>query len=430
MNLIDKLHSLPKDIELLLDKVRDCAEATGLKVYLVGGMVRDLIVGREDYDLDIVVEGDAHFFAQALAGGLGVDYKKHTSFGTATVYSSPVKIDLATARKETYAHDGALPEIEPSTLEDDLIRRDFTLNALALSLNADNFGELIDFYSGCKHLNQGKLCILHDKSFMDDPTRILRGIRFKERFGFRFGSQTSILLKEAMLFNALNKVSKHRIKEELISMFNEENVVAIIETLYRSTSFSFFASEDASKRPDSNLLNKVNKTLVWFDKNFPHEDDIDKSLIYFMVLFCGLNDEEVYEIVQNFAFNKTQRSKIMSALNCVVSSVARAEAASQIYKVLEPLSLEAIIFFYAKARDQEVKEKILHFYSKLKHISLEISGKDLKELGVEPAHIYSEILEETLHHKIDGKAPTKEHELERVKEIRTKIKTRKHRKER
>jgi len=222
MNLKKKLDRLPAGVGRLIKAVRICAEKGNFRVYLVGGIVRDLILGRAKFDLDIVVENDAIKFAKLLSGYLGADFRRHHSFRTATVFSSPSKIDLATSRREVYHRWGALPCVEPSCLKDDLRRRDFTINAIAMSLNKDSFANIIDYFGGVSDLKKGIIRILHENSFLDDPTRLFRGIRFKERFGFKFDSKTSRCFRQAIKLRALNFVNEHRLRDESILILKEK----------------------------------------------------------------------------------------------------------------------------------------------------------------------------------------------------------------
>lgn len=216
----------------LLKYIGDCAKATGYRAFLVGGTVRDIILGRDNLDLDITVEGDARppegvnarsgaaiKLGEALAKELDGRLIAHKMFGTCSLtLKNKLKIDFATARRETYELPAALPKVEPSSLEDDLARRDFTINAMAVSLNKEDFGQLIDFFGGRKDLAKGIIRVMHDKSFIDDPTRIFRAIRFEKRFKFAIDKHTFQLIEEAIKKGMLGKLSKYRIKKEAVKL--------------------------------------------------------------------------------------------------------------------------------------------------------------------------------------------------------------------
>jgi tRNA nucleotidyltransferase (CCA-adding enzyme) len=239
MNLAHQLHTLPRGIQHLIREVSRLAHQKHVRVYLVGGIVRDLILKRKNFDLDVVVEGDAITFARKIADILDAPVRVHRGFGTATVLSTPVTIDCATAREETYKRSGAMPAVRPSTLKEDLKRRDFTINAVALSLNDDDFGAIIDFFDGCDDIKRGVVRILHENSFIDDPTRICRAIRFKERFGFRYDRATLAALKSAAQQKALSWVSAGRLHRELVAMSQESRSARCRAGLVRLTGLDF-----------------------------------------------------------------------------------------------------------------------------------------------------------------------------------------------
>jgi len=200
------LSRLPYEIRDLVHRASGLARETNLSAYIVGGLVRDLLLGFKNFDLDIVVERDGIRFAEKFAAILKARLIRHRRFGTATVICRcGLKVDIATARREYYPQAGGLPVVSPGTLEDDLLRRDFTINAMAISINRADFGRIIDLFDGRSDLRDKKIRILHDLSFIDDPTRILRAIRFEKRYSFSIEANTLRLLKEASRKNMLGK---------------------------------------------------------------------------------------------------------------------------------------------------------------------------------------------------------------------------------
>ncbi|MDZ4383153.1 MAG: CBS domain-containing protein, partial [Thermodesulfovibrionia bacterium] len=180
----------PKEIFEILRLSGEVAKELNFSAYLVGGSVRDLLRGEANFDIDIVIEGDGIIFAQALGKKLKAKVKTHQRFGTAVVITDTLKFDVATARTEYYESPGALPKVEMSSIKKDLYRRDFTINTLAIKLNPENFGQLIDFFGGQRDLKEKTIKILHNLSFIEDPTRAFRAIRFSERFGFKLSKHT------------------------------------------------------------------------------------------------------------------------------------------------------------------------------------------------------------------------------------------------
>ena len=208
---------LAKQTVELLHLVGDAANERGWRAYLVGGPVRDLLLGEKISDIDIAVEGDAIELGRELAARFKAKMVAHPKFGTCTIAGlKSHSVDLATARKETYAKPAAYPDVEPSTLRDDLFRRDFTINAMAMSINKTDFGDLIDYFGGKRDIDKHLIRVLHDKSFIDDPTRILRAARFAKRFGFGIEPRTGRLMAEAVKDGMLELLGAHRVRKEAL----------------------------------------------------------------------------------------------------------------------------------------------------------------------------------------------------------------------
>ncbi|GAI51444.1 unnamed protein product, partial [marine sediment metagenome] len=213
-NLSSQLEEyLPQQILKLVKDAGEKASKLGQELYLVGGAVRDLFLGRANFDLDLVVEGDAIKLAQELAKDGQAKLTVHPRFGTAKLSYTDFSLDLATARRETYSQPGALPTVQPGSLTDDLRRRDFSINAMALCLTPDRFGELVDLYHSKDDLDNGLIRILHPRSFIDDATRILRGLRYEQRLGFKLEPKTAELLRRDAAM--LDTISGDRIRHEL-----------------------------------------------------------------------------------------------------------------------------------------------------------------------------------------------------------------------
>lgn len=211
----------PKKSFDMIRKVGRLADKEGIRAYIVGGPVRDLLLDLSNYDLDFVVEADATEFARKLNKGIMGDLKIYRAFKTATITYRDFRIDIVTARSESYKRPGSYPDVKPGTIKEDLFRRDFTINAMAVSINKKDLGELVDFYNGLKDLREGVIRVMHDKSFMDDATRIFRAVRFCARFDFRIERHTKGLMKKAVLGGFLGEVNRGRIKKE-VELFLKE----------------------------------------------------------------------------------------------------------------------------------------------------------------------------------------------------------------
>jgi len=223
MNIKSKIEAaFPSKAFTLVREVGLKAGSLKYRTYLVGGTVRDIILDRNHIDIDITVEGDAIKLGKVLAKDTGAAITVYKSFGTCTlVFKDGSKIDLATARRETYKRPGAMPTIKPSTLKEDLKRRDFTINAIAASIMAKDFGKIYDLFNGTGDLKSGIIRIMHSKSFADDPTRIFRARRFAARFGFKIEPKTDLLMKKALINRALDTISPGRIQKELMLISKE-----------------------------------------------------------------------------------------------------------------------------------------------------------------------------------------------------------------
>ena len=222
---------LPKALEPVLDAV--VAVSDGYDgVYLVGGSVRDILLGEPNFDVDVVVEGDAIALARALAEELDGRVRAHKQFGTAVVlYGEDERVDVVTARSESYHAPAVLPTVEPGSIDDDLHRRDFTINAMAVSLKGENLGQLVDPFGGRDDLEAGRIRILHDRSFVDDPTRILRAIRYEDRYGFRMDDETVRLARECIETGHVGDLSGARLRDELEALLEEGDVSHAIPRL-------------------------------------------------------------------------------------------------------------------------------------------------------------------------------------------------------
>lgn len=218
----------------LLRRAGGLARARGERAFLVGGSVRDLLLGRAGRDLDLVVEGDAPGLARALAVELRGESRTHAAFGTATVeLPGGIRLDLATARRERYAGPAALPAVERADLRSDLLRRDFTFNCLALDLSPGRFGELIDPCGGLEDLRAGRVRVLHDRSFVDDPTRVFRALRLAARLGFRAAPRTARLLDAALEAGMIERLSPARLRREIVAALEGEEAAATVRALQR-----------------------------------------------------------------------------------------------------------------------------------------------------------------------------------------------------
>ena len=416
------LRKLSAEIQDLICLTGDTADKNNMRAYLVGGFVRDLILKVDNFDLDIVIEGDGIKFAEKLSVHLDAKLIRHKRFGTATIVVKPhLKLDIASARSEMYPHPASLPVVKPGTLRDDLFRRDFTVNAMAISINHSDFGTLIDYFSGRSDLAAGRIGVLHDLSFIDDPTRILRGIRFEQRYDFKIEPHTLNLLKDAVKQKMLEKINPQRTRDELILMFKEKDPVKEIKRLNKLVGFDFISSKISVSLRMYNLLDFVQKEIGWFKETYPRYRYLDIWLIYFMALIDKLSVIEAQGLCKKFALNKGEQIRIISFKNIEaklsLSLNKKGLLSSEIFYMLEPLSYEVIILLLAKYKTRNILKNIKVFFDVLNGMRILTSGHDLRRLGVVPGPGYQKLFTEVLEAKLDGKVSTKAQELKLIRKL-------------
>jgi len=414
--LKDYLKKLPKKILGLIDLVQQTASLEKINAYLVGGFVRDLLLGVPNLDLDIVVEGDGISFSEKLAGRLKAKLIRHKRFGTATVVLTPHrKIDIASARQESYPHPGQLPQVRSGSLKDDLFRRDFTINAMALSLSEEDFARLIDYFGGRQDLKHKKIRVLHDASFLDDPTRILRAIRFEQRYGFRIEPRTFGCLKQAVKLHMLEKVQPHRLRDDLILVLKEEHPLKEIRRLNSLVGFKFISPRLKLDKRTYALLGSLEKNIKWFEKVHPQRRALDRWLIFFL----GLTDS--ISLNETRRFRKGEAKRIYSCRRIKPRHLKGLQKKnvlpSGIFGLLEPLSYEAILFLKAKYKNIFLQKHIEEFLRVYNHIRILTCGDDLRQRGVRPGPAYQKIFSRLLKARLDGLISTKEEELRLVERL-------------
>jgi len=436
------LNRLPKEILDLIYLARDIAHFNNMPVYLIGGFVRDLLLGVKNLDLDIVVEGDGIKFAEDFASRLKAKLIRHRRFGTATILinkphlnpvrdhrviqkkvdvSNGVKIDIASSRKEFYPQPGHLPLVTSGTLKDDLFRRDFTINAMAISISYDNFGRLLDCFGGKADLDNKKMRILHNLSFMDDPTRILRAIRFEKRYNFRIEPKTLKLIKEAVKNRMLEKVEPQRIRDELILMLKEKQPIKEIKRLQNLAGFNFISPHAAASKKTYKLLGSVERQISWFKRGRRQRRVLDTWLMYFMGIIDFLAIRDVKSICKKFAFRKGEEKRIVGYKKInrkfILGLNKEKVKPSRIFALLEPLSYEVILLLKAKYKNRRIQKHIEKFFKDYNGTRIHISGDDLHRLGIVPSPRYQKIFKKVLNAKLNGLVTTKEEELALIKKL-------------
>ncbi|MEE8300339.1 MAG: CBS domain-containing protein [Desulfatiglandales bacterium] len=412
---------LPDKIIRLLRDLGGIADKLDYNAYLVGGLVRDVILKRKNLDVDVVIEGDGIKFARSFATHFGVKVRSYPKFGTA-VLTMPdgFKIDVATARMEHYESPAALPEVKVSSLRRDFFRRDFTINTLAVHLNKGHYGTLIDYFGAMRDIKERTLRVIHNLSFVEDPTRILRAIRFEQRFGFRIGKLTETLIQNAVNIRCFENLSGQRLFIELQMILKEEDPIGAIERMYGYDLLKFISPELRLTEEVRNILKEIKGVLVWFDLLYLGIA-YDPWRVYFLGLSSCLNDDAFKDLIKRLELRDKEMVDMISArqeAGCVLKELYNLKDKKRysIYRTLSPLPAEVLLYAMAKTKREKTKRAISTFFTKLKGTEVLLKGKDLIAMGFKPGPSFKEIFEGVLEAKLEGDVSTKEDEIEFVKD--------------
>jgi len=422
---------LPPNLLAFLKKASKMAKEMGYSLYPVGGFVRDLLLGTPTLDIDLVVEGDAIALAHRLAQEVGGRVHGHSRFGTAKLIfseESPVaplsSLDFVTARTEFYEHPTALPSVERSSIKQDLHRRDFTINTLAISLDEESYGELLDFYGGEKDIEQGLIRVLHNLSFVEDPTRILRAIRLEQRLGFKVEERTEELIHDAL--DLLHRVSGERIYQELEAIFREEQPTKALERLQ---SLEVLSHIHPALRYDDKLGEKIEalpqglrewKALACQ----PEEAEPlgappqDEPVLYLAFLADEAESQEMESLISRLKLRAKEARTLrqVAQLRTLVPQLSKKGLSrSGLYHLLRPYSSQAIFLLWLTTK--ALKKRLELYHKKLACVEPLLDGQDLKRLGVPPGPIYGQILEALRDARLDGKVRSRKGEERLVKEF-------------
>jgi len=407
---------LSADLIKRLQQIGEVADDIGCEAFVVGGFVRDLFLYRQDEDLDIVIEGEGIAFARKYAKLVGARVHTHEKFGTAVIiFPDGFKIDVASARMEYYKFPAALPVVEMSSIKLDLYRRDFTINTLAIQLNPDKFGTLIDFFAARKDIKEKIIRILHNLSFVEDPTRVFRAIRFEQRFEFTIGKLTAGLISNAVAMDFFRGLSGKRVFTELRLIMEEKNSASAI---MRLNDFDLLKVIHPSITLDKIFiahLKSVKEILSWHDLLFLDEV-YKKWIVFFLVVINQCNAKRTQEICRRFElapeYEKIFCVERFEADKCG-SWLERNQRVSDsvLYRKLSGFRTELILYLMAATRKQAVKKSISHFFTNLRRTGISLKGRDLKKMKLTPGPVYRQVLSAVLDAKLDGKLKTKEDEI-------------------
>ena len=409
--------SIASELEAL-DRLQPAFEAIAAAgegydgVYLVGGTVRDILLGEASFDVDVAVEGDAIELAEQIAGELGGRARPHEKFGTAVVlYGEEERIDVVTARTEFYDAPAALPTVEHATIREDLFRRDFTINAMAVSLKGDDFGRLVDPFGGRRDLAAETIRILHNLSFIDDPTRIFRAIRYENRYGFLMDASTARLARGCIDMGLVGDLSSSRLRDELVALLGEDGVSHTILRLAELGAdraiHPHLAADDEAVGLTARLRSLQDGLGV----------EVPAWRLRLAVLARRLPPDEAYAWLERLRMRRRDAEHVVSAITVgprLVERLRNSTAdAAEVVALADPYAPDAPLFALALEEIPALRD----YFARLRNIRLAITGADLAELGLAESPRVGEVLGELRRRKLRGDLDGRESELAAAREL-------------
>ncbi len=405
---VDTLHP---GVRSLLKQAGTVADEMGLPVYAVGGFVRDLLLGRPNLDVDLVVEGDAPAFAAALARVLGARVQEVPRFHAAHILlagsdpAMPERIDVSTARREFYEHAAALPLVEHADLKEDLYRRDFSINAMALRLGPAGPLGLVDFYGGLADLQAGVVRVLHSLSFVEDPTRIIRGVRFAHRYQFTLDPQTERLASRAVTEGYFDRVSSERLRNELVQVLQEPGCAGALATLQEIGALAKLLP-GVTLHPD--LLERTRR----LGREVPElAGEASLWLVRLLCLLHPLPKEEGVALIQRLRLRREAAQAALQALDAWREALAAFQLPgwrpADAVERLRPFAPEGLLLLWLLGAQEPVER----YWREWRLVRLEITGADLTRAGIQPGPEVGRILARVLSDRLDGLAPNRQTQL-------------------
>lgn len=405
--LIEKMKKqLPEEALQLLKEIGETASRIHMPVYLIGGIVRDILLDKPNYDIDIVAEGNGIELANRMMETHGGDVVEHENFGTAT-WNTPsgLSIDMVSSRLEYYEQPAALPEVETSVLGDDLQRRDFTINAMAIRLNAEAFGELIDPFGGQNDLREKRIKILHNMSFVEDPTRIFRAVRFEQRFEFSMDEQTEKLALESI--DKVIHLSPQRINEEMIRLFTEGKPQEVIRRLFELNVWQQFGVNEnqleASVATAENLEHIYNEQVRKIS-NLQIAEKPSWFNYFLLPFYCN---DSLYA-AEKFTLRKNRKNLLEEVMELQRHGQWKESTQTGDYHLfLHHFSDEAILFILVADQVPYLESVIAYLYNR-NTLQNYLNGADLVKAGLKPGPTFSTILLQLEVSQLNGEVSSKE----------------------
>lgn len=395
--------ALPRRLVTWLKPLVRIAAAEGAPVYLVGGCVRDLLLGKESLDIDIVLEGPAAPVARAAAKSMKARLVSHEAFLTHTlVFADGRHLDIATARMESYPEPAALPVVEPASLQEDLYRRDFSINAIAVSLNEMDFGHVWDAFGGLDDLKEKRLRVLHADSFKDDPTRVFRAARFAGRFGYSLDWRTRECLAEALAQQGPARLSGARLREELVPILMEADPRPALERLQEWDALGFLIPQHRLDKAHHALMGQALKA----DKR------LDALLLRLLCLLYGMPVSKAVGALGSLMFSQKMIEQVQQGLDLLYrlreGTALSAQAARRTGMAPE---VRWWVDHALRLKTDRPRPQAIHDWERLHASTPCLTGRDIEKLGYRPGPLFSRILNSLRQARWEGKLRTREEEI-------------------
>jgi tRNA nucleotidyltransferase (CCA-adding enzyme) len=403
----------------LVRHISRVADEMGLVPYFVGGLVRDLLLGQQVFDIDMVIEGEAIKLAKHLVDSLGGEIRTHRRFGTAKWFLTPevwravgesadeedlpATIDFVTARTEFYTYPTALPQIEHSSIKQDLHRRDFTINTLAIRLDPEHWGQLLDFYGGRADLQEGQIRVLHSLSFVDDPTRMLRAVRLETRLGFSLEPRTRELIADGLPL--LKRVSGDRIRHELALIFREEEPEKVLRRLGELDILHHIHPQLCC---DEWVVRKYEALRTRLDPEVWQLEDEDDFFLHVALLAYRMEPAVIQTLCTRLKMPRddSEDLEMLHALQESFAQLGKARRPSFVYRLLEPYAARVLAVAWLATDRRAIKNRLWRYQTEWRLAEPAISGADLKEMGLRPGPLFGRLLRTLRDACLDGRVST------------------------
>ena len=402
-------------------------------VYLVGGFVRDLLLDQQNADVDIAVEGDGIAFATRLAAELGGRVRAHRKFKTAVVLlppevlgeapawvrscGEPFHVDVATTRTEFYDHPAALPRVEHASIRQDLFRRDFTVNAMAISLSGEDFGTVIDFFGGFRDLRAGVIRVLHNLSFIEDPTRMFRAVRYENRYGFRMDDQTHGFAKSCVDMQLVGDLSSVRLRDELVALLSERDVEWTLGRLFELGIAREVHPKLATGAKTVTLVQKLDALVA----EMGLQDEVITWRLRFAAITRNMAHDELYVWLERLKLRRIDAQAVTAAVvvgPLLASRLAKPEMRDwDIYRALRSIPLDAVLFGLAGIEPGEVESRLRRYLVDIRHRTVSVKGDDLLALGMKKGPAVGRVLDKLQELRVEGMIEGRAAELETARRM-------------